>query len=137
MGYTCSSAVFDFGKGREAPQHARRSLWRFIFRGFLTSNDCEECRAYTRRSLWSVIFREFLTSNGCESVERYISLEHLNACESEVPVCIEHSVCMESPDLFSDIADSNSVCMESPDPFSDIADSNSAIILTSLRPQSS
>ena len=73
-----------------------------------------------------------------ESVERiYISLEHLNACESEVPVCIEHSVCMESPDLFSDIADSNSVCMESPDPFSDIADSNSAIILTSLRPQSS
>ena len=42
MGYTCSSAVFDFGKGREAPQHARRSLWRFIFRGFLTSNDCED-----------------------------------------------------------------------------------------------
>ena len=42
LGYTCSSAVFDFGKGREAPQHARRSLWRFIFRGFLTSNDCED-----------------------------------------------------------------------------------------------
>ena len=29
LGYTCRSAVFDFGKGREAPQHARRSLWRF------------------------------------------------------------------------------------------------------------
>ena len=103
MGYTCSSAVFDFGKGREAPQHARRSLWRFIFRGFLTSNDCEDDEQMS-----------------VESVERYISLEHLNACESEVPVCIEHSVCMEIPDLFSDIADSNS-----------------AIILTSLRPQSS
>ena len=39
LGYTCSSAVFDFGKGREAPQHARRSLWRFIVCGGLYFED--------------------------------------------------------------------------------------------------
>ena len=71
LGYTCSSAVFDFGKGREAPQHARRSLWRFIFRGFLTSKNCERWWA-NECSLWSVIFREFLTSNGCE-VSKWVS----------------------------------------------------------------
>ena len=67
LDYTYSSAVFDFGKGREVPQHARRSLWRVILGGFLTSNDwwwTNEC------SLWSVIFREFLTLNGCERSEQ-------------------------------------------------------------------
>ena len=71
LGYTCSSAVFDFGKGREAPQHARRSLWRFIFRGFLTSKNCERWWA-NECSLWSVIFRESLTSHGCE-VSKWVS----------------------------------------------------------------
>ena len=39
LDYTCRSAVFDFGKGREAPQHARRSLWRFIVCGGLYFED--------------------------------------------------------------------------------------------------
>ena len=46
LDYTCSSAVFNFGKGRESPQHARRSLWRVIFGGFLTLNDCERRNGY-------------------------------------------------------------------------------------------
>ena len=142
LGYTCSSAVFDFGKGREAPQHTRRSLWSVIFRGFLTSKNCERWWA-NECSLWSVIFRESLTSNGCEVskwVSRvqsvYISLEHLNAS------CIRSSSVYRAVSMHGESRPNTSTsnlyilrhCRQQFCHYLDFA--SSPIILTSLRHQS-
>ena len=116
LDYTCSSAVFDFGKGRESPQHARRSLWRVIFGGFLTSNDCERSEQMNVESVERTYI--YLLNTWTQYPERF----YASCIRSVYRAVSMHGEVSQLPAIYI---------------FSDIVDSNSAIILTSLRHQSS